>query len=308
MQKQKKFKIIITGGSGFIGKHLNLFLSKNKNMEIISISSKDADLRNTNSLTKYETIKFDKIYHLAAWTEAGDFALHHPGEQWVNNQLINSNILRWWVEKQNQAKLISIGTSCAYAESSTLEEKNYLEGKPIGSLFAYAMSKRMLLIGQQNLAKQFGLNFSTYIPSTIYGPGYNFKDKIPHFIFDIIKKILIGKKYNKEVELWGDGSQKRELIHVTDFINQMLLTEDMNKNDILNIGGENEFEIKYYAKIICNIAGFDFNKIFFNTNKYVGSKSKNLNIKKLRSLLPNYTTITLQDGLRETVLDLYKQI
>ena len=301
-------KVLITGGSGFLGKNLNFVLSKNKNTEVISLSSKNADLTKSNSLVKYESIKFDKIYHLAAWTQAGDFSLHHSGEQWINNQLINSNVLRWWHDNQKQAKLISIGTSCSYAEGSALEEKNYLDGQPLESLFAYGMCKRMLLIGQQNLAKQFGMNFSTFVPSTLYGPGYTLKNKIPHFIFDVIRKILEGKKYNRKVELWGDGTQKRELIHVTDFVNQMLLVEDKNKNDLVNIGGGEEFEIRYFAQIICDIVGYDFDKIFFNTDKFTGAKSKNLSIKKLKNLIPDYVPISLQNGLKETILDLDQQV
>jgi len=258
----------------------------------------------SNSLVKYESIKFDKIYHLAAWTQAGDFSLHHSGEQWINNQLINSNVLRWWHDNQKQAKLISIGTSCSYSEGGSLEEEDYLNGHPIKSLYAYGMCKRMLLIGQQNLAKQFGMKFLTVIPSTLYGPGYSLGNKIPHFIFDIIIKIIQGKKHNSRVELWGDGTQKREIVHVADFIEQMLQIETKVENDLVNIGAGEEFEIKFFARLICKILDFDHEKIIYNTDKYVGAKSKNLSIKKNKKIIPNYQSTTLEEGLRETVLDI----
>ena len=75
----------------FLGKHLTKFLKKI--IKVISLSSKDADLRLSGSLNKLNKIKFKKIYHLAAWSQAGKFSLYHSGEQWLNNQLINSNLL-----------------------------------------------------------------------------------------------------------------------------------------------------------------------------------------------------------------------
>ncbi len=302
--------ILITGGSGFLGKNLFNILKKNSSSSdnIISLSSKDADLRNSNSLDKFNKFKFNKIYHLAAWTQAGDFSLYHSGEQWINNQLINSNLLNWWVNKQPEAKLISIGTSCSYEENGSLEEKDYLNGKPIESLFSYGMCKRMLYIGQENLAKQFGVSFLTFVPSTLYGPGYNIQEKIPHFIFDVIRKILQAKKYNKKFELWGDGTQKREIVHVNDFVNQMLLLENICKDEIINIGAGEEFEIKYFAKIICDIVDYEFDKVFFNKSRYTGAKSKNLSVNKLRKLLPDYKQVSIYDGIKETVEDLNKKI
>lgn len=300
--------ILITGGSGFLGRNLSSYLKKNNKNHIVSLSSKQADLRDSKSLNQFNNIKFDKIYHLAAWTQAGDFSLYYSGEQWIYNQQINANILSWWKNYQQQSKIISIGTSCSYEEGGSLEEENYLKGDPIKSLYAYGMCKRMLYVGQQNLAKQFGLKYLTVVPSTLYGPGYEIQNKIPHFIFDVIKKIILAKKNNLEVELWGDGFQKREIVHVNDFIEQMILLENFCENEIVNIGAGQEFEIRYFAKLICDIVNFDFNEIKFNENKYIGAKSKNLSVKKLRKILPDYKQISLKDGLKETIKDLEKQI
>ena len=300
--------ILITGGSGFLGKKLTDTLRRDDNNNVISISSKDVDLRYYESFKNIPDIKFDKIYHLATWTQAGDFSLYHSGEQWVFNQLINSNILFWWHNKQKQSKFVSIGTSCSYEEGGSLDEANYLKGDPLKSLYEYGMSKRMLLIGQKSFAKQFGLEYLTFIPSTLYGPGYDISNKIPHFIFDLIKKILRGKFFGEKVELWGNGEQRRELVQVTDFVNQMLLIEDKIKNDIVNLGAGNEYSIKHFAKLICKIIKYDHEKIYYNETKYVGALSKNLEIEKKKKLLPNYKEISLEDGLKETILDIEKKI
>jgi GDP-L-fucose synthase len=303
-----KNNILITGGSGFLGKKLSSELKNNNSNNVISISSKETDLRYYESFKKIPNIKFEKIYHLAAWTQAGDFSLHHSAEQWVFNQLINTNILFWWLNNQRQAKFISIGTSCSYEDGGRLDEESYLKGDPLKSLYEYGMTKRMLLIGQRSFAKQFDLKYLTFIPSTLYGPGYDISNKIPHFIFDLIKKILRGKIYGEKVELWGNGEQKRELVHVADFVNQLLILEQKVSNTIINIGAGEEHTIKYFAKLICKIIDYDHSKIFYNETKYVGALSKNLNIAKKKKLIPNYKEISLEDGLKETILDIEKKL
>lgn len=303
-----KKNILITGGSGFLGKKLTTELKRDIKNNVVSLSSKDSDLRYYDSFKKIPDIKFEKIYHLAAWTQAGDFSLHHSAEQWVFNQLINSNILFWWLNNQRQAKFISMGTSCSYEDGGSLDEENYLKGDPLKSLYEYGMTKRMLLIGQRSFSKQFQLKYLTFIPSTLYGPGYDISNKIPHFIFDLIKKILKGKIYGKKVELWGNGEQKRELVHVDDFVNQMLLLEKKVNNEIINVGAGEEYSIKHFAKLICKIIEFDHAKIFYNKTKYVGALSKNLSIKKKKKLIPSYKEIPLEDGLKETILDIKKKI
>src|SRR5262249_14153961 len=182
-------KILVTGATGFLGTRLCAHLASSGHT-VERVSSRTADLTRADSLARFNDIRYDQIYHLAAWTQAGDFCLHHPGEQWILNQQINTNVLSWWSRLQPQAKLIAMGTSCAYAPDRELSEENYLEGLPIESLFTYAMTKRMLLVGLEALARQFNLRYLCLVPSTLYGPGYHTDGRQMHFIFDLIRKIL----------------------------------------------------------------------------------------------------------------------
>jgi GDP-L-fucose synthase len=293
-------KIIVTGSTGFLGKHLCDSLEKHGH-EVTKLNSKNCDLTKSSSLIKFDDERYDKIYHLAAWTQAGDFCLYHPGEQWIRNQQINTNVLGWWKEHQPKAKMITIGSSCSYDPNLELKEENYLAGTPIDSLFTYAMTKRMLYTGLISLHKQFGLSYLHLVPNTLYGPNYHADDRQKHFIFDLINKILRGKKYGEPVILWGDGNQKRELVYIEDFVKIMLQLDSFCENDIINIGTGQEFTIRHFAKIICEKTDYDFNKIKFDTLRYVGAKSKCLSIKKLKSLIPDLKLTPIDIGLSGTI-------
>ncbi len=294
-------KILVTGGSGFVGQFLTKHL-KSSGHEVIAFTSKEADLRNSGSLNKYSSIKFDKIFHLAAWTQAGDFCLYHPGEQWVINQKINTNVLEWWRDRQQQATLMSMGTSCSYDPSLALSEENYLKGIPEQSLYTYAMTKRMLQVGLQSFSNQYSMHYQTYIPSTIYGPGYHTDGRQMHFIFDLIRKIIRGKRYNEKVVLWGDGEQRRELIFIEDFIKNLDSLSTKVKNEVINVGSGADYTIKQFAKMISSIVGYDHADIVYDLNKYVGVRNKRLEVDKMKSLLGKQIQDTpIEIGLKETV-------
>lgn len=289
-------RIFITGGGGFLGRHLIAAL-RTAGHDVAAPTSRECDLLRDGALEPWSTTKFDRIFHLAAWTQAGDFCLRHPGEQWIKNQRLNTAVLAWWAERQPQAKLVTIGTSCAYSPDLPLREEHYLDGQPIESLFTYAMTKRMMLVGVRALAKQYGLKHLTVVPSTLYGEEYHADGRQLHFIFDLIRKILLGKLQGAPVELWGDGHQRRELIHVDDFVGAALRLADTVDNEIVNIGAGREHSIREFAALISASVGYDPAAIRYDTSRYVGARSKCLEIEKLRRLIPEFAPRSLEHGL-----------
>lgn len=292
--------VLVTGASGFIGTGLCKLLESYGHY-VVPLDSKACDLRSSKSIKKFNNAKYNLIFHLAAWTQAGDFCLYHPGEQWIINQRINTNVLDWWHNDQPQAKLIFMGTSCAYDPEEQLREDNYLKGTPIESLFTYAMTKRMLYVGALALQKQFGLNYLCLVPSTVYGPSYHTDGRQMHFIFDLIRKILLGKLVGAPVILWGDGFQSRELVYTEDFVKIAYELALSVNNDVINIGAGEEYTIRYFAKLICEIVDYDFEKIQYDTSRYVGAKSKCLDVAKLKHYLPDLKLTPLSKGLNKTV-------
>lgn len=292
--------VLVTGGSGFVGRHLCAAL-KSAGAQVTAPGSRECDLTSDGGLDGLTGGPFDLVYHLAAWTRAGEFCQHHSGEQWVINQRINTNVLDWWRRKQPQAKLVAFGTSVSYASEEDLSEGRYMLGTPSDKFFAYAMSKRMLYAGLLSMRKQWGLNYLYLVPSTVYGPGYHTDGRPMHFIYDLAVKILRGRYEDQPVVLWGDGGQRRELVYIEDFIRILTSLAASHQNDIVNVGAGQDYTIREFAAALCAETGYDPARIQYDTTQYVGARSKFLATAKLRGLMPGLRMTPLAEGMRATL-------
>ena len=300
MQELKRMKkILVTGATGFLGGHLVKKL-KDLGYTIFVSNTKVANLSNLYNLKIYNEIKFDYIFHLAAVTKAGDYCIKHKGDQWLANQTINTNILKYWKENQPQAKMICMGTSCSYAPDIFMTEDNYLLGEPDEGLYTYAMTKRMLLIGLSSLSEQYGLKWLYFIPSTLYGPGFELDDN--HFIFDFIRNCYNAKHKGEVWRLWGDGEQRRELIYVEDAVNAML---DLlpYENEVFNLGSGHDYTINEFAQKVCEIYKYNFDFLQHDMTKYVGVREKKIDTTKVMSYLgeKEFLKTSVDEGLKRTI-------
>jgi len=291
--------VLVTGATGFLGTHLCEKLTKVAKLVCIS-NTKVASLNKLENLYVYNNIKFDYIFHLAAVTKAGDYCLKHKGDQWLSNQTINTNILRYWKEYQPQAKMICMGTSCSYAPDMFMTEDNYLLGQPDKGLYTYAMTKRMLLVGLQSLQQQYGLKWLYFVPSTLYGANFDVYDN--HFIFDFIRNCYNAKNKGDDFVVWGDGEQRRELIHVNDAVDTMLDLLEY-ENQVFNLGSGQDNSINEFAKMVCDAYDYDFNLVKHDLTKYVGVKSKKIDTTKTSKCLKSKKLVKtkLSDGILDAV-------
>lgn len=299
--------ILLTGSTGFLGKHLKSYLQKNyPNTNIVESNTKKNNLENYNNLQYWIgdgghnniPSKFDYIFHFAAVTKAGDWCLTHQADQWLINQQINTNIIRYWKQFQPQAKFIGIGTSCSYGNDWRRSEENYLTYEPEPSLLTYAYTKRMLYLGLEAMAQQYKMNYLYFVPSTLYGS--HFTDNDNHFIYDIIRKTYNAKQNKTDIHMWGDGHQRRELIWVDDFIKIMMnMTSSLfYNNEIINVGSGDSHAIINYYEIIKNLFKCE-GKIISEPNKYVGMLDNKLC--NSFTYVKNFQFSNLQNNLQELI-------
>jgi GDP-L-fucose synthase len=278
--------IIVTGASGFVGRHLVPTLE--------NLGHNVYDLNSSDFTDIWFLGNIDYIIHLAVKTAAGGYCQNHPGEQFLINSSINTDMLFAWKNQYPNAKMITFGSSCGYDKNVIKTEDNYLKGEPEPGYEVYGSVKRNLLVGLKAMKQEYGMNYSYLIPSVFYGPEYDLHDK--HFIFDLIRKIVSAKNGGDKVVLWGTGDQTRELIFVKDAVDIIIKSMDWDK-EIVNLSSGQENSIKEYAQTICDIVGYDFNLIEWDTTAFVGSPNKKL----VNTHLQDYKFTSLTEGLKETI-------
>jgi GDP-L-fucose synthase len=278
--------ILITGATGFVGRHLVPKLEELGHKVIALDSSTYTDI--------YVPNKVECIVHLAVKTAAGGYCQKHPGEQYLVNTAINDDMLHAWKAHYPNAKMVTFGSSCGYDKNVIKTENNYLKGEPEPGYEVYGTVKRSLLVGLRALKQEFGMEYSYLIPSVFYGPEYDLHDK--HFIFDLIRKIVNAKNGGDKVVLWGTGDQTRELIFIKDAV-EIIIQAMSWKKEIVNLSSGREYSIKEYAKTICRLVRYDYNLIEWDTNAFVGSENKKL----VNTHLQDYNFTSLEEGLRQTI-------
>lgn len=296
-------KVLITGATGFIGKALEAKLF-NAGAAVWGFGSALYNLEDAQAadLLLDSSPRLDHIFHLASWTKPGAFCLYHSAEQYHKNTLMHVNLLRAWHAHQPQAKLTCAGTSCAYpGHLADLHETDYWAGEPHESLLAYAMTKRMLYAGQLAYEKQYGLKSIHTIFATVYGPNDYFDEERSHCASALIQRFCLAAHLDlPSVTVWGDGTQEREFVYIDDQVHGLMLAAERLDSGLLNLGSGVKTTIKALAEMIaaaCNYRG----RIIYDPTKFVGIKTKALNISKAKSLIGWAPAIDVEEGIRRTV-------
>jgi len=299
-------KFLVTGGTGFFGKNFKNYV-ESLGGYVTCIGSK-YDLSNDTDaelLFKYNlSSKFDYIIHGAALQAAGDWPLYHKAEQYDINLKIHANTFKMWHKYQPQAKLIGIGSSCSYPKTKdVLSESDYWDGAMHESVDIYGFTKKAVSVGIEAYKSQYGLSGTTVIFATLYGPHDHFDPEKSHVVSALVKKFVDAKQNNEsEVEVWGDGTQTRELIYVDDQIKALLSVLDYN-GPLINIGTGTSITIRELAETIKSLVNYEGN-INYNTSRFVGIKHKVLDVTLAKETFGWTSSIkcdTLSNNLQKTI-------
>ncbi len=300
--------IIVLGGTGFIGRRLVEVLQERigDTGRVIAVSSRDCDLVSRESTfgwfeRNHWTFDCDHIFHLAAVYKAGGWPATHPATQFHANMAINLNSLEAWKRFFPAARFTSVVSYCMYPDHDQPHPETELYGtEPEPYLFAYAFTKKALLIGQEAYCKEFGLSATSCVLSTVYGPGDSFLES-SHVMGALIGKFSrAAAAGDEEVEVWGDGTQEREFLYVDDAVAGVIDAAENATSPVLNLGMGKAWSIRELAEEIQKQTGFT-GKINYNTDRFVGAKRRVLDASNVREELEWRPQTKLADGIRATM-------
>ena len=301
-------RILVTGASGFLGKHVMArLLARYPEVEILGASTEIVDLTDlldTESL--FITRRPSLVFHLAAKVGGIEANRKSPGTFFRDNMLMGINVLeaarRYSERGGRMPRIVMVGTCCSYPRDAELpmKEVDIWEGYPELTNAPYGIAKRALLTMADGYRREFGMSITTAILANLYGPGDHFDLQTSHVIPGMIRRFIEAKESGAAfVTLWGDGSPTREFLYVDDAASALVeVGVERSAMDVgpVNVGSGYEIKISALALMIKLLVGYE-GEVRWDTSKPNGQPRRVLDTFWLG---PQNGT-PLQDGLAKTV-------
>ena len=256
----KNKRITVTGGKGFLGKHLFKKLQDDGYQKIAVADLPEYNLVNIGDVQRmYEDKKPDIVIHLAAKVGGIGFNQENPAPLFYDNIMMGVQLIHEGYLKRID-KFVALGTICAYPKFTPVpfKEDDIWNGYPEETNAPYGLAKKMMLVQSQAYRNQYGFNSIFILPVNLYGPGDNFDPRASHVIPALIKKCVdaIASK-EREIVVWGTGKATREFFYVEDAAEAIILAmEKYDKSDPVNIGAGFEISIGGLVGLIIELTGF----------------------------------------------------
>ena len=299
-----KQRVVVTGGSGFLGSHVVNALEQRGAGDIFVPLHQDYDLRYQSAiLDLLNDARPTMIIHLAASVGGIGANRAHPAEFFYDNLMMGTQLLHesW---RAGVAKFVAIGTVCAYPKYTPIpfREEDLWNGYPEETNAPYGLAKKMLLVQSEAYRQQYDYNSIFLLPVNLYGPGDSFDLESSHVIPALIRKCLEAEQQgHDEIVAWGDGSPTREFLYVEDAAEGIVLAaERYNRSEPVNLGSGYEISIKELLTTIARHTGYS-GQITWDTTKPNGQPRRALNTDRAWQYFEFRATTDFDEGLQKTV-------
>lgn len=298
-------KILLTGGTGMLGKAiLRLSPFADKEVEIIAPTRQDLNLLDKTAVRRYfKQHSFDMVIHTAAKVGGIKANILDPIGFMTENILISTHIIDE-AYKAGIENFINLGSSCLYPRNHIrpLVEEEILSAPLEPTNEAYAIAKiAAVRLCSYITTQNKGYAYKSLIPCNLYGPDDNFDMETGHMVAAAMMKVhMAHRNGDSDVEIWGDGTVKREFLYVDDVARFILgsLNNIQYLPQDLNIGFGQDFSVNQYYRVIADVVGFK-GKFVHNVNAPVGVTHKLMDISKAKEFGWAPSTDILE-GLKET--------
>lgn len=296
-------RIIVTGGAGFLGRHVVARLER-LGAECVVPRSAEYDLTHEADVERlFRDHRADAVVHLAAQVGGIGANRDNPGLFMYSNLAMGALAMEY-ARRADISKYLQVGTVCSYPKFTPVpfHEDDLWNGYPEETNAPYGIAKRALLVLAQSYRQQYDMNAVTLLPVNLYGPHDNFDLETSHVIPALIRKMDDARQEGRpHVELWGDGSASREFLYVDDCARAIVLAlERYDDPEPVNLGTGGEITIRDLAETIAEITGFE-GEIRWDTSKPNGQPRRGLDVSRAKNGFGFEAGTSFADGLRQTV-------
>jgi GDP-L-fucose synthase len=297
-------RIVVTGGAGFLGRHVVAELRRRGVTEVVVPRRKDYDLVEREAARRLlQDARPNLVLHLAARVGGIGANRDNPGSFFYDNLMMGVQLLEE-CRQQGIEKVVTVGTICAYPKFTPVpfREEEVWNGYPEETNAPYGLAKKMLLVQGQAYRQQYGLDVIHLLPVNLYGPHDNFDPASSHVIPALIKKCEEALAQGAgAIEVWGTGKASREFLYVEDAARGICMAAaDYSGPEPVNLGAGFEITIKDLVELIARLVGFK-GQIRWDPNKPDGQPRRCLDISRAERHFGFRATTSFEEGLRRTI-------
>lgn len=307
----KDKKILVTGGSGFVGTHMVEELLKNgADNIVVPIHDREMIIKDERIATLKANLTdqsdcdrvcqgADLLFHCAGAVSAAGVTAHNPMEAITTNLVLTARILQGaWTA--GVGKALIFGSSTAYpAADHPVKEEELWSGPTYETYFGYGWMRRYLERIAEFVSQKSDVEVIITRPTAVYGRYDNFDLKASHVIPALIRRAV---EKDDPYIVWGTGDEVRDFLHITDLARGcLMMMEKAEKADPINIGYGSTFTIKEMVKMILKEAGNEEAQLVFDTTKPTTIPFRAVDVGKARRLLGFEAQVSIEEGIKDTV-------
>jgi len=299
-----KKKIVVTGGTGFLGKHVIRRFDRAGCTSVVVPPHKEYDLTQADAIERlFARTKPEILIHMAAVVGGIGANRENPGRFFYDNAIMGIQLIEA-ARRHGVEKTVVLGTICAYPKFTPVpfHEEALWDGYPEETNAPYGLAKKMMLVQCQAYREQYGMNGIYLLPVNLYGPHDNFDLESSHVIPALVRKCVEAVNAgSKEIVLWGDGSPTREFLYVEDAAEGIYLaTAHYDKPEPVNLGSGMEISIRDLAVTIAKMTGFT-GEIVWDASKPNGQPRRCLDVTRAEQEFGFRAATPFDVGLKQTI-------